>query len=210
MTDLSTRDRLLDCAERLFAENGYAATSLRELTQAASCNLAAVNYHFGSKSALVHEVIARRFEPLNERRIAMLDELEAAGDPTLESILRAFVEPILRSRDEQHDHVTLVTKLLIQLSTMGEDLSEEHARIFKRTSDRFTPAFARALPGIDPVTVCWRITFMVAVVAMSFSEPERLKLISEGRCDASDTDEAMQQMISFLAGGLRAPIGELA
>ncbi len=204
MTDLPTKDRLLDSAEKLFADKGFAETSLRELTQDACCNLAAVNYHFGSKEGLVHAVIARRIGPINDERIALLDELERTGEPTLESILRAFVGPVLKRRDVPHDHAC-VAKLLMQMSTVRGQLSGEHKRLFKAAGERFVPAIARALPEVEATTIFWRITFMVSVVAMSFSEPSRLRFISNGTCDASDTDEALRQTVSFLAGGLRAP-----
>src|SRR5262252_2657033 len=101
MTD--TKERILDTAERLFAERGYGATSLRSIIAAAKVNLAAVHYHFHSKQELLDAVLTRRIEPLNRERIALLDELErSAGDgaPPLEAILSALIEPPLRlSRD---------------------------------------------------------------------------------------------------------------
>ena len=74
---MNTKTRLLDTAERLFAHHGIEATSLRTITAEAGVNLAAVNYHFQSKEALMHAVIARRLDPINQRRLAMLDAYEA-------------------------------------------------------------------------------------------------------------------------------------
>lgn len=206
MAPRGTRERILDHAERLFAEQGYDRASLRSITEAADVNLAAVNYHFGSKEALVHAVIARRFQPLNEERLALLDALEARGEPTLEGVVRAFVEPVVRVQEgEDAQQVARVAKLLMQISTMSEELSCEHKRLFQRTGERFIPAFLRALPDLDPHAVFWRINFMVAVVAMSFSDAGRLKFISRGACDSADTDEAIAQIVAFLAAGFRAP-----
>ncbi len=72
-----TKTRILDTAEQLFAEKGYAATSIRNITTEAGVNLASVNYHFGSKETLLHQVFARRIGPVNEVRIRLLDEAEA-------------------------------------------------------------------------------------------------------------------------------------
>ena len=91
-----TKERILDVAERLFADFGFPVTSLRDITHEADVNLAAVNYHFGSKEALLEAVLERRFRPITDRRLALLDELEkAAGStsPELEDILRAFLGP---------------------------------------------------------------------------------------------------------------------
>ena len=88
-----TRERLLDAAERLFAEAGYTA-SLRDITAAAGANLAAVNYHFGSKEELVKAVLLRRVGPINAERRRRLAALES---PTTEDVVRAFLEPALRA-----------------------------------------------------------------------------------------------------------------
>ena len=72
-----TKDRILDAAERLFADKGYSATSLRDITQEAEVNLAAVNYHFGSKEALLTALLERRLDPVNRKRLELLDAAEA-------------------------------------------------------------------------------------------------------------------------------------
>ena len=81
---IDTKDRILDTAERLFADKGYPATSLRDITNEAGVNLAAVNYHFGSKEALLSAVLDRRIGPVNEKRLELLDAAEAqAGNQPL-------------------------------------------------------------------------------------------------------------------------------
>src|ERR1700748_619927 len=88
-----TKTRILDAAEKLFGENGFDGTSLRDITAEADVNLAAVNYHFQSKDSLIDAVIARRIEPVNRRRIELLD---AAGpNPTVEQVLEAFIAPVM-------------------------------------------------------------------------------------------------------------------
>ena len=103
---LDTKERILETAERLFAERGYGATSLRSIIAAAKVNLAAVHYHFRSKEALLDAVLERRIEPINRERLALLEEQErAAGDapPSIEAVLTALIEPPLRlSRDPSY------------------------------------------------------------------------------------------------------------
>jgi len=94
----ATRDALLDAAERLFVEQGLEAASLRAITQLAGVNLAAVNYHFGSKEGLVRAVFSRRLAPLQAERLRLLDEEEARDGGTLEGVLRAFIAPAMRLR----------------------------------------------------------------------------------------------------------------
>src|SRR5688500_4112556 len=98
-TSADTKTRILDAAELLFMEHGFEATSLRSLTTAASVNLAAVNYHFGTKEELFQAVLTRRLDPMNQERIELLErvEREAAGKPmSCEKILFAMLIPALR------------------------------------------------------------------------------------------------------------------
>jgi len=98
-TSADTKTRILDAAELLFMEHGFEATSLRSLTSAASVNLAAVNYHFGSKEELFQAVLTRRLDPMNQERIDLLErvEREAAGKQvSCEKILSAMLIPALR------------------------------------------------------------------------------------------------------------------
>src|SRR5437762_5155319 len=94
-----TKSRILDVAEHLFMEHGFEATSLRSLTSSAGVNLAAVNYHFGSKEELFQAVLTRRLDPMNQERIELLKKLEnGSGDRPIacERILAAMLVPALR------------------------------------------------------------------------------------------------------------------
>src|ERR1700675_3405038 len=88
-----TKTKILNAAEKLFALNGFDATSLRDITAEAQVNLAAVNYHFQSKDSLIDAVILRRIEPVNRRRVEMLDT--AGPSPSVEQIVEAFLAPLL-------------------------------------------------------------------------------------------------------------------
>src|SRR5512138_2219156 len=91
----STKDRILGAAEELFALHGFAGTSLRQVTSRADVNIAAVNYHFGSKENLVNEVFRRRMDDMSAQRQDMLRKARAERPGELEAVLAAFVEPAL-------------------------------------------------------------------------------------------------------------------
>src|SRR5919199_6351467 len=91
----TTRERVLDAAERLFAEHGYQATTLRMVTAEAGANIAAVNYYFGSKQALLAAVVHRVIGPVAEERRRRLEALEADGDPSVEALVDAIIAPML-------------------------------------------------------------------------------------------------------------------
>src|SRR6476659_7818141 len=94
----ATKARILDAAEMLFMEHGFEATSLRAITAAAAVNLAAVNYHFGSKEELFQSVLPRRLDPMNQRRLELLTRFEAEAAPKplpCDRILSALLIPAL-------------------------------------------------------------------------------------------------------------------
>lgn len=201
----STKEKILDAAERLFAEHGFDATSHRMITSAAGVNLAAVNYHFRSKEALLEAVVARRIGPLNRKRLELLDAFEAAGNPKLEDIIRAFVEPVLRLREDPSVRGTSLPKLLgrMYVEPQAKQLFLEHMREVAR---RFTAAFRRALPELPQVELLWRMHFGVGVMAHTLAGTDHLRVLSGGLCDPSDVDGTTERMVAYLAGGLRAPV----
>ena len=99
----STKDRILGAAEELFAVHGFAGTSLRQVTSAADVNIAAVNYHFGSKENLVNEVFRRRMDEMSGARLRQLQAASTEHPGDLRTVLAAFVEPALAMAGEQHN-----------------------------------------------------------------------------------------------------------
>jgi AcrR family transcriptional regulator len=203
-----TKATILDAAERLFAEQGYAGTSLRQLTTAAGVNLAAVNYHFGGKEELAKAVLARRIEPINRERLRRLDEL--AGSGSVEAIVRAFVEPPLRSMPTD----------AAETAPSGARLCRVFGRIsveqppflrsflgaqFRGVGRRFEAALAAALPSLDAASVWWRMHFVVGAMAHTLQNAEALAHISEHRCDPNDVDALVEHLVAFAVGGLQRP-----
>jgi AcrR family transcriptional regulator len=117
---LDTRERILDAAERLFMAHGYEGTSMRQITGEAGVNLAAVNYHFGSKEALIQEVFRRRLDWLNDERMRVLDamEAEADGKPLKPSqIVDGFFGTLLRMADDERRGGITFLRLLGRMLT---------------------------------------------------------------------------------------------
>jgi len=203
MADIPTKDRILDAAEELFAEQGF-ATSLRAITATADANLAAVNYHFGSKDALVEAVFERRLGPLNRTRLELLDALEG-GDhaPPLEALVEAFVGPALRMSDDPQGARFM--------RLFGHALGQRDDRIlrlltgqFEVIRQRFSAAFAGALPHLDATEVIWRMIFTVGAMAHTMALSDKLPALTRGACDALDVEETVRRLVPFIAGGLRA------
>jgi AcrR family transcriptional regulator len=201
-----TKERLLDIAEELFAERGIQATSLRAITKKAGANLAAVNYHFRSKDALVEAVFARRLIPLNEERIKLLDEAEAAagtGELTIEAVLRAFFVPEFHLWEEGPLFVRLSDRLQYEPDEKIHDFFLKH---FRETVRRYDAAITRALPDVPRKELYWRMHFLIGGMVHVWMWLADLEELSGGICSASDIPLMIDRLIAFGVAGLRAPI----
>lgn len=207
MTD--TKERILDTAERLFSEQGYAATSLRSIIARAGVNLAAVHYHFHSKEALLEAVILRRSVPANHERLALLErfEKEAGGNPPpLEKVIEAFVAPTLqRSRDPQSPSMVFM-KLLGRLHAEGDLLPQILTSQFGDVLERFGAALRAALPDLPPEELFWRLNLALGALAQTLRGGSKaLETISDLPL-SFNSETALERLVAFLSAGFRAPV----
>jgi AcrR family transcriptional regulator len=207
MTD--TKERILDTAERLFSEQGYAATSLRSIIARAGVNLAAVHYHFHSKEALLEAVILRRSVPANHERLALLErfEKEAGGNPPpLEKVIEAFVAPTLQmSRDPQSPSMVFM-KLLGRLHAEGDLLPQILTSQFGDVLERFGAALRAALPDLPPEELFWRLNLALGALAQTLRGGSKaLEAISDLPL-SFNSETALERLVAFLSAGFRAPV----
>jgi AcrR family transcriptional regulator len=206
-----TRTRILDVAEELFMQHGFEGTSMRLLTARAGANLAAVNYHFGSKDALIEAVFRRRLDPMNAARIAQLDRLEAeaAGRPLLpERIIRAFVRPSLRMIEDVKGGGRNFSRLLGRAYTEpAKAVRGLIGQLYAPTMTRYKSAFERALPHMPREELVWRMHFMFGTLAYTLAATDTVQLIAG--CKPEDRHDARlleERLTAFLASGLSAPL----
>lgn len=197
-----TQERILDAAERLFAERGFHGTTLRAVASAARVNLAAAHYHFGSKQELFHAVVARRIAPINEERLKRLEALEASeptGPLPLEALLAAFIEPAIRAGLDGLRHI--VGRIYSEPPEIVQPLIEEQ---FGEVIARFCAALERSLPYLSRYEVLWRLQFAVGVLTHFLAgnheiAPQR-ELLEELDANAN---AIAARIVRFLAGGMR-------
>ncbi|GLQ94909.1 TetR family transcriptional regulator [Dyella acidisoli] len=199
----STKERILTAAESLFAQRGFEGASLRQLTAAAGVNLAAVNYHFGSKDHLVEQVFKRRLDQLNARRLAALKHITGQSETTLEDVLSAFIRPAL---DLSHDGGGgLFMRVLARAFAEHDDslrkfLSENYGHVMRQ----FTAEFARLLPDLSKEELYWRIDLVTGALTHAMSGFG----IIQRKSDVSETihrEQTAEHLIRFAAAGLRTP-----
>jgi AcrR family transcriptional regulator len=203
-----TRDRLLDAAERAFSDKGFEGAALREITTDAKANLAAVHYHFGSKEELFLAVVARRIEPLNRERLALLDAAEAkagARAPVLEGVLEAMIAPMLRLARDDSRGGTAFVRLFGRLQNEPEALWRRIlAGPLAEVRTRFGAALARTLPDLDQGELAWRMHFAIGALCNVMADRHRLELLSDGKQSSKDVEGAIAHLVPFLAAAFRA------
>jgi AcrR family transcriptional regulator len=211
-----TKTRILLAAEKLFAVNGFDATSLRDITTEAQVNLAAVNYHFQSKDSLIDAVIEHRLGPINEKRLAGL--AAAGANPTVEQIVEAFLAPVL-------EFAIPVAPLLARVfSNMDQFVERVYRKHLHTMVLRFMEALQKALPEVPPDELFWRLHFMAgsmshtilmsSIVRSRGWGTERAPGV-EGAVVAAaipmaalaiDPRQILERMVAYAAAGMRAPV----
>ena len=209
-----TRERILDAGERLFMAHGYEGTSMRLITSEASVNLAAVNYHFGSKESLIQEVFRRRLDWLNDERLRVLIEMEeaAAGKPLKPSqIVDGFFGTLLRMADDkERGRVTFLRLLGRTLTEPSEFIRTFLAHEYATVMERYKEAFFKAMPDVPKAEIVWRFHFMLGATSYAIAGTDALRLVTDWQVEEADAvdrvDRLVPRLMSFLMGGLRAPL----
>jgi AcrR family transcriptional regulator len=204
------KGRILDAAELLFVEHGFEATSLRQLTAAASVNLAAVNYHFGSKEELFQAVLTRRLDPMNQERIDLLEKLQReAGGRTLscEKILFAMLIPALRlARDERRGGKNFLRLLGRAYADPAPFIRQFLSQQYAEMIGRYKEAFHEALPQLSRQELTWRLHFVMGALSYTLAGTDALRLFAQVSPHEKDNDELLlQRLAPFLVAGLKAP-----
>ncbi len=177
---MTTKEDILQAAEVLFARQGYDGTSLRQITDSAGANIAAVNYHFGSKDSLLAAVLDRVISPITARRLEMLDEAEQRSAevnsiPDTKAVLTALLLPDLESIAELRQRDPELPRFVARMYGGGIDAGNQlvvnqlMVRQFAETQKRFLAALERALPSIDRKELLWRLHCVVGVIVYMFS-----------------------------------------
>ncbi len=209
MAQPDTVQRILDAAESLFADKGFSETSLRQITGKAQVNLAAVNYHFGSKKSLIQAVFARFLDPFCESLEEALEVHQESDSSalTLESLLQLLVEQTVGLKPRSGQDLSIFMRLVGLAFTESQGhlrrfLNERYGSIWRL----YMGQLQQAGPQISPAELFWRVHFMIGSVAFTMSGIKALREISESDfATRVSTEQVMRLMLPFLAAGMQAP-----
>jgi AcrR family transcriptional regulator len=193
-------EKLLDAAEALFCEKGFEGTSVRDLTTAAGCNVAAVNYHFGGKNKLYVEMFRRQMRRLFQRHRELIDTLADNHDATLEDLVRgAITEPL--KAIENKEKSAAVMKLLVR-EVLNQHVHKDE--IIGDWKNEFFPMFCDAMmrfcPGLDsePAKLCMFTLDALVVHPILFYE------IYLETVPGIKADGIIEHIVKFASAGIRA------
>ena len=207
-----TRSAILTAAERLYADRGFADVTLRDIVAAADVNLAAVNYHFGSKDELIAELFVTRSLATNRERLNELKAAEEAGGgrAEIDVVLRALVGPTLRGCLGPDKQRSDAARFMIRASIESvppirkiKNREVDHLR-------KFAAAMKRALPDRDEVDLYWGLHFALAMAHQTIRDSERLTKLSEGKCDLNDVNAIIERVVAVATLALTASPGRAA
>jgi len=210
MSEADTKTRLLDAAEQLFAGNSFHNTSMRAITGEANANLAAANYHFGSKEALLQAVFERRLLPLNqlrrERLQRVLESAEQAGAaPVVSDLVRAFIEPTLAFRDRDSGtraFISLVGRAMVETDSTVRDC---FIHLVEPLFRFLFSSLQRALPAMPPPVLYTRLQFAMGAMAHTMCAQDRAPLPAGLPTAEIETGDLAEPLIDFIRAGLEAP-----
>lgn len=202
----STKEKILDVAEGLFAEHGFSDTSLRAITSKAGVNLASVNYHFGDKKTLVRAVLNRYLEAFMRAVQQALQELNSKDEYQMSEVFESLRTP-LRALNDVRPNGTSRFMLLIG---RGYTDVQGHLRWFitTRYSDvlsLFTQSVMKANPKLTPETLFWRLHFTLGTCVFTMASSQALAEIAESDFgNQVDAKAVVDLLIPYLAAGVAA------
>jgi AcrR family transcriptional regulator len=201
------KERILDAAERLFAQRGFHGVSLRDIAQDARVDVALISYHLGGKRELFTAVFERRAGVLNRERLELLEAVRRAalpGVPTIEAVVNAFTQPLVERAARGGPGWKSYFALVAWVNNSPEFAPLMMTRHFDPLVERFIAVLREALPGCPPREIYWGYHFLSGALTLTFAETGRIDRLSDGMCRSSDLDGVLARLAPYMAAGFRA------
>jgi len=198
-------ERILDAAERAFADSGFAGASMRLIANEADVAQALIHYHFSNKEKLFEAVVARRAGEINGARGLLLDDLMARShQPELEEVIEALFRPTIEAGHAPSADNNFA-RLLVNFANSADERSKKLAeRYYDPIALRYIDALQSASPGLDQKNAVWAYMFAIGVGMTMMARTGRSNRLSNGLCDDSDTEDLLATIVPFICAGIRA------
>lgn len=204
-----TKTRILDAAEELFASNGFRGTTIRAITGKAGVNLAAANYHFGSKKTLLEEVIKRRIIPLNEIRRERIEEVRRTagnngGAPEVRDVMRAFIEPTLAFKDSSPGTKNFFTFIGRSFTDPDDTVRQVFLTFITPMIELLFRTVSEALPELPDEIIFWRLMFSIGSLFHTINICGNVQSEFMGISTNPDTETLIDHIIPYVTAGMKA------
>lgn len=200
-----TRAVIMDVAERLFAEKGIDAVSLRSIMTTAGVSISLINYHFNTKENLIQQIFERRAVPMNQERLALLDALRSGGrQPTLEDLMHVFVVLPIRASfvGGSENFIRLLGRISADPSPAARKIVGDYFDDFHRA---FYEEIKKPMPGLSETDFYWRLHCLLGIVMYTMTNPERIHDLSRGLCNPRDVENTVKRLMPLLIALVTAP-----
>jgi AcrR family transcriptional regulator len=197
------RSDIMEAAERVFARSGFDGATTRAIADEASVNLGLIHYHFNSKEDLFEQVIARHARQVNDRRRALLAKVLADPEKaSIEGILDALMRPTIELSIGEGQHYS---RIIVQIASGADERSVQlTAQYFNDIAVEFIDALEKHAPDLSRENIVWAYMNAISVGMLMIARTGRVSQLSEGLCDESGSEEAIERVVRYLAAGTRA------
>jgi AcrR family transcriptional regulator len=200
-----TRGRLIEATARLFSLHGYNGLTLRSVAKEAKANLAAANYHFGSKDALVLEMLRERIMPINQRRLELLEEEKSKSPLQPLSVFQIFytlIHPVGEEISKSANSRCSLAQLVARTFTEPTEFIERmHHRFFSQIAEIYHRELSLTFPNQPAKEIYWHLHLAVASMLGALAQHRRLEDFTKGMCNEDQVDEMIDRLTKFVSHG---------
>jgi AcrR family transcriptional regulator len=204
------QERLLDAAERLFGERGFAGTSVREIAAAANCNVASVSYYFGGKEKLYTDVWRHHLLVLRDNQIASIEKAmsENQGKPRLEELLGSFAEAFVGSLVDEEGSGRLIQLMMREMLDKHLPADMFIDEVINPTLSAMQKALVKTCPGLQESQTALIVFSIIGQLIHAVRLRTMFEQSGKRRPLIFNLAEMVDHVIRFSAAGIRACASE--
>ncbi len=200
----TSKEDILDAAERLFGKFGFDGTSMREIAQEAGVAQALLHYHFKTKEGLFEAMFSRRSGAINRIRLARLEAMLARGAPALEELIDSLLRPTVEAGYDPARGGSTFASLILVMGASNLDWQKGLiSASYDTMAKRYIAALRLALPDLTTANATWGYLFIIGSALTQMSPTGRADRLSDGETTDKNTETMLSRAVAFAAAGMR-------